>query len=38
MWECTYRPATQMANGVLDDFLGGVTEEHSGLSKVFVET
>lgn len=38
MWKSTYRPAAQMADGVLDDFLGGVAKEHAGLGKVFVET
>jgi len=27
-----------MADSVLDDFLGSVSKEHSGLGKVFVET
>lgn len=38
MWDSAYRPAAQVTDGVLDDFLGRVAEKHTGLGKVFVET
>lgn len=36
--EWTYRPATQVTDSVLDDLLGGVTQEHARLGEVLIDT
>lgn len=35
---CTYRPAAEMADGVLDHLIVGVTEKDTGIGKVLVGT